>query len=334
MRAPLFWFTPPERPDWRARALAPLAAIYAAGTALRLARGRPRRLSVPVICVGNINAGGTGKTPAVIALVDLLQARGITPHVISRGYGGRFLGPVRVDERRHSAVDVGDEALLLSAFAPVWVARDRAAGAEAAARAGAGVIVLDDGFQNPALIHDLTLVVVDAALGFGNGRVIPAGPLREPVATGLKRADLLLSIGADRAQSAFDQAFAQTWGKQVQPPHLRGELVPLATGMDWHAMHAFAFAGIGHPDKFFTTLRDMGVVIAGTRALDDHQPLDARLLTRLDQEARALGAQLVTTEKDAVRLPPIWRSRVLTLPVRMKFKDDAPLIAALKRIGV
>lgn len=332
MRAPLFWFSPPDKPGWRARALVPLGAVYATGTALRLARGRPhqQRAPVPVICVGNINAGGTGKTPTVIALVEMLRARGFVPHVVTRGHGGRLRGPVRVAERGHHAADVGDEALLLSAFAPVWVARDRAAGAFAAVRAGAGVIVLDDGLQNPALAHDLTLVVVDAVHGFGNGRVIPAGPLREPVASGLKRADLLLSIGPDPAQAGFD---AQ-WGGQVALPRLRGALVPLETGMDWAGMRVFAFAGIGHPGKFFATLRDLRVTLAGTRALDDHQRLDTRLLSRLAQEARALGAQLVTTEKDAVRLPATWRQQVLTVPVRLTFKDTAPLMAALENIGL
>ena len=328
MRAPGFWQRPPGAPGLWPRLLAPLAALYAAGTARRLAQGRAtaHRAGVPVICVGNLGAGGAGKTPTTLALIDRLSARGIAAHVVSRGHGGRLAGPVRVDDRRHRAGQVGDEPLLIAPFAPVWVARDRAAGVRAAEAAGAQAILLDDGFQNPAVVQDLALVVVGAARGFGNGRVIPAGPLREPVAVGLARADMLLSIGPPSAQSAFDTL----WGPAVAHlPRLRGEMRPLQTGMSWTGLRALAFAGIAYPEQFFASLRAMGADVVRTQPLDDHQPLTEPLMARLMAEARSLGAQLVTTEKDAARLPPRLRPQVLTLPVRLTMTEDTALQTAL-----
>ncbi|WP_224816836.1 tetraacyldisaccharide 4'-kinase [Hasllibacter sp. MH4015] len=325
MRAPGFWH---EKPGLLATALSPLGALYARGTARRLAGGDRARVGVPVICVGNLNAGGTGKTPTAIAVAQRLTARGIVAHAVTRGYGGSADGPLLVEERTHSAGVTGDEALLLAAFLPTWVSKDRVAGAKAAVAHGAEALILDDGFQNPGLAHDLSLVVVDAWRGFGNGKVIPAGPLREPVDVGLSRADFVLSIGPQPAQERFDSQ----WDAKINVPRLRGELTPLPTGLPLDGLPVLAFAGIGHPEKFFQTLRSLGADLHAAHALADHQPLSDALMTRLLREAKMRGAQVVTTEKDAVRLKPEFRSEVMTLPVRLELTDWEPLDAALDQL--
>ena len=323
MRPPAFWSNPPNAPGLAARLLTPLGWLYATATARRVAKAG-YRAKIPVICIGNLNIGGTGKTPTAIALTQRLTERGHKVAVVSRGYGGALQGPLQVIEGRHTAAQVGDEPLLLSAFAPTFIARDRAAAVRLAEASGADVILLYDGHQNPAVVKDLVLVVVDAAQGFCNALCLPAGPLREPITTGLRRADLLLAIGAPTAQAAFPA----NW----PIPLLRGELKPLKMGMDWQGEKVIAFAGIGNPAKFFATLRGEGAVILREVPLDDHQPLSEALMTRLELDAMTKGAQLVTTEKDAVRLPKAFRMKVLTLVVRLHLSDWTQIDAALQKL--
>lgn len=318
MRTPSFWFTPADKPAWQARVLQPFGAVYAALTARRLRRAATIEPNIPVICVGNINAGGTGKTPTAIAIAQWLLEQGETPVFVSRGYGGTEQGPVVVDPTSHTADHVGDEPLLLSAFAPTIVAKSRGQGVAMAQNMKASIVILDDGFQNPDVKKDIKIVVVDAVKGFGNGRCIPAGPLREPTHVGLKRADILISIGGHKAQKRFTQ--------QVPPfsgTHIQAELKPLPTGMPWTDIPVLAFAGIGHPEKFFDTVRSMGANIIHAEALADHQPLTDALMARLEADAKRFNAQLVTTEKDAVRLPDTFRQKVLTVPVRLSLNDWA-----------
>lgn len=326
MQAPSFWFRPV---GWQARMLAPLARLYAAATVRRVAQAPKVTPGIPVICIGNINAGGTGKTPATIALVERLIGRGHKPFVLSRGYGGREEGPVLVDPARHDAAAVGDEPLLHAAFAPTVVARDRAAGARLAEKAGASVIVMDDGHQNPAVAKSLSIVTVSARGGFGNGRVIPAGPLREPLDKGLARADLLLVTA--QSEEAASRAVLPT---DLPCPVIHGIVEPLQMGMPWSGLRAVAFAGIGQPEAFFATLHGLGVKVLASHALGDHETIPSALFDRLLREAAEKSARLVTTEKDAARLEPAQRREVLTLPVRLRMKDDAPLVAALEALGL
>ena len=327
MRQPRFWYEPA---GLRSGLLAPLAAVWELGARRRIERGKWERVGAPVVCIGNLTVGGAGKTPTAAAIAQRLSEAGMSPHFLSRGYRGSKTGPILVDERKHRASEVGDEALLLAAFAPTWVSDDRLAGAKRAVESGAEMLILDDGHQDPSLARDLSLVVADASAGFGNGRAMPAGPLREKLADGLSRSDMVVVVGSpvDR------EAFLAKWGRQISVPALGAELKPLPVGVDWSGMRVVAFAGIGHPEKFFATLGNLGAEVMHAVPLADHQPLTERLLIRLERKSKSLSAQMVTTEKDAVRLPPNWRTRVLTLPVRLEFENCGMLDERLSAIGM
>jgi len=314
--APVFWGKPP---GFLSHLLSPVGVAYDAAGRLRRVMSRPQRPPVPVVCIGNLVAGGAGKTPVALALSDWFTERGVQLHVVTRGYGGRLHGPVRVDPNRHDASAVGDEVLLLAMRSPCWVARTRAAGVRAAVAEGAGAILLDDGFQNPTVPKTLGLIVVDAGYGFGNGRVIPAGPLRENLRRGLARADAVVLLAAKG-----DASVAERLRPAYGVPLLPAVLEPVC-GERLAGSRLLAFAGIGRPEKFFATLRALGADLVGARVFPDHHPFRVSELEALRNDAERASARLITTTKDIVRVPLVQRAGIEVLDVRIRWLDPIAL---------
>lgn len=313
MRAPEFW----RHNGLLPALLSPASAIWRYRAASRIRRVVPEKMSVPIVCIGNAVAGGAGKTPVAMSVADSLLRQGAKPHFLSRGYGGTTTGPTLVDLAHHTAGDVGDEPLLLARYAPTWIARDRISGAQSAISAGAEIIVLDDGFQNPSLHKDISILVVDGGYGFGNRHVMPAGPLREDLGEAINRADAVAIIGTDHHR--IEQSLGPT------KPVLAARFVPCIEDDDLSGKAVIAFAGIGRPEKFFETLAGMGCNLVATRAFADHHPYTSDEVMRLIEEAAAAGAIAVTTEKDAVRLPSEAREVVRTLGVTLEWRDQHAL---------
>ncbi|MBX7200928.1 MAG: tetraacyldisaccharide 4'-kinase [Rhodospirillaceae bacterium] len=321
MRAPEFWQTN----NGLARLLTPFGLMYGAVTAGRIARAQPVRVGVPVICVGNLTAGGTGKTPVAQAIARHLAAKGHKPAMLLRGYRGRkHTVPVRADPSSHTVADVGDEALLHARNFPVFVSPERAKAALMAIAEGATALIMDDGHQNPSLAKNLSLVVVDGMAGFGNGRIMPAGPLREDISAGLKRADAVVLMGDDPRDLAARLS--------ERLPVLRARLVPGPEHRQLARQRVVAFAGIGDPGKFFRSLSAAGAQVVAKRVFDDHHEFDAADIQPILDEAYELGAIPVTTAKDAVRLSPDQRQQVNVLTVTVEWQDTAALDRLLDKI--
>jgi len=282
------------------------------------------KLTLPVICCGNATAGGAGKTTVALDLGQRLQARGLAAHFLLRGYGGKLKGPARVDPTTHDSRAVGDEALLLAAIAPTWVSADRAAGGTAAQAAGAQAIIMDDGLQNPTLEKTLSLLIIDGSYGFGNGRVIPAGPLREPVFAAAKRCQAAVLIGEDETG-----ALAQL---PADLPVLRARLVPGPEAAVLAGKPVVAFCGIANPRKFFTTLQEAGAVLAARHPFADHYPFDDQEIRDLLAEAEKLRATPVTTRKDIVRIPPALRPGIQVVSIALAWDDPAAIEALLDKV--
>jgi tetraacyldisaccharide 4'-kinase len=327
MREPAFWW---REAGLAASLLAPFAAVYGAVASARL-RQSGARAAVPVVCIGNLTVGGAGKTPLALTLARLLQEADDVPVLLSRGYGGTLAGPLRVDVARHRAADVGDEPLLLARRAPAVVARDRVKGAQAAVAAGASVIVMDDGFQNPSLQKNFSVLVVDSRRGIGNGRVVPAGPLRAPLVVQLARADALVVVGTSDAGAGVTAAAR---GRGV--PVFHASLVPdAAVAAALAGTRVLAFAGIGDPEKLFATLTGAGIKVATARGFPDHHRYTRAEAGMLCEQADREALMLVTTEKDLARMQgdenvAALAARARAFPVALTLADPAAFLRLLR----
>ncbi|WP_417428069.1 tetraacyldisaccharide 4'-kinase [Kiloniella sp.] len=313
MRTPEFW----NHRGLISTLLLPLSGFYYLGSILRQKLASPTKVDVPVICIGNLTAGGSGKTPITLSLANTLQQMGKNPHIVSSGYGGSQEGPLRVLPSQHSAREVGDEPLMMalanSQTTPVWVSKKRIDGARAAIKEGANVILLDDGFQNPALQKDLSIIVVDNKIGFSNNRLIPSGPLRENITDGLKRADAIFII--KQPDETINPELADIFdGKDVSNVTITPADKTIQATLK--QKNIFAFAGIGYPQKFYSTLKDYSAKICGTKDFPDHHQYTESDLKQIMSLARGSDADAIfTTEKDFVKIPETYKDKISCLPI-------------------
>ena len=320
MRPPEFWIRRDPVSRLLGALLSPFGWLYGTSVAWRAVHADRYRSSLKVVCIGNLTAGGTGKTPIAMEIGRALIARGARPVFLSRGHGGKAVRPVFV-AAGDTASAVGDEPLLLATIAPVIVSRNRAAGAKLAEKSGFDTIVMDDGHQNFSLQKDLSLIVIDAETAFGNNRILPAGPLRESVIQGLQRADAIILNGKGSPAALSKNTL----------PTMRVSLEP-ATRENWSGRRVIAFAGIGRPQKFFLLLAELGAVVVEAQSYADHHNYTPSELAALRAKARAADAALVTTEKDFARLRQDQRQDILTLPVSIRFDDREELERLLDRL--
>lgn len=315
MKTPKYW----QSNSFISKLLAPFGLIYGGLTCLRQKLKKPCKISVPVICIGNITAGGTGKTPVSISVAKMLETEMFHPFFVTRGYGGK-LQDVIVNNKKHTARDVGDEPLLLSKQAPVVVNADRAKAAQKALEQGADVIVMDDGFQNPSLYKDLSFLVFDGHYGIGNGKIIPAGPLRESLKSGIKRADAVIILGKDKHN------LAQKCGLPV----FFGHTESIQANLDSN-QNVLAFAGIGHPQKFYHTLKQQGFNLVKTIDFPDHHFYTRTELDSIVAQAKELNAQIYTTGKDSVKIPPLYSQDIHVLEIAVVWDKPEELTAFIKQ---
>lgn len=323
-KTPAFWYRDQSKAAPLAeKLLRPLSCVYAGGHVLNQALQKTHKINTPIICIGNLTAGGSGKTPVALSLMNLVKKNTIAPkpHFLTRGYGGKDQGPLLFDPRRHNALECGDEALLLARTAPTVVAHDRVGGGRFAAEQGAGLLIMDDGLQNSSIFKDMSIIVINGTMGFGNERLLPAGPLREPLQSGLEKADAFVLIGEDQRgildtlpnRPVFKAAFA------TDEKTLPDKNIPY-----------IAFAGLGYPDKFFTYLKTLGYTLLEEIIFADHHAYNEHDLYELHTKAKNNKAQLITTEKDFARLPASLDFQIDVLPITLSWHNEADLIAFIK----
>ena len=308
MKTPDFW----QKNNLISKLLSPLGELYALGTKLRIKYKEPQKVNIPVICIGNLTAGGTGKTPTAISLAMMLQNAGLYPNFVSRGYHGT-LQNIQVNSSTHTPQQVGDEPLLLARIAPTFINADRYQGALMAQNCSAECILMDDGFQNPSLYKDLSLLVIDGSTGFGNQKCIPAGPLREHVSDGLKRAHAALIIGDDFYHLK----------EQLNIPCFSGKIIPEKPTLENNRV--IAFAGIGRPQKFYNSLQELGIEIVKTFDFPDHHYYTNDDLQKILHETRIHQAQAITTTKDFVKIPPNLQAHFKVLEIKIQWENPEEL---------
>ena len=328
MLFPNFWLEPKHKQSFYPYLLYPISIFWMALSKLKIKLTSSYQSPLPVICVGNLTVGGNGKTPTTLKIRSLLGDLGYKPHIVSRGYKARIKGPHLVDPATDTFREVGDEALMMASEGPTWISRNRSAGVKAATSSGANVVVLDDGFQNFSVKKNLSVLVIEASTGFGNGYLIPAGPLREKISSGLKRADMIITIGSPSTQKTFKSKHSFL----TKLPLIEGRLAPKKNSLNLNGKTIIAFAGIAHPEKFRVTLEELGAIIIKFKAFANHKPFKIQHLNKLLSEARKKEATLVTTEKDFVRIPSELQCYFNVLEVNLEIKDEKFLVKKLKSI--
>ena len=313
MKTPKYW----QSNSLISKLLTPLGRLYGLATNLRLKLVKPQKAEIPVICIGNITAGGTGKTPVSISIAKMLATDMYHPIFVTRGYGGK-LQNVLVNNKKHTAQDVGDEPLLLAEQAPVVVNADRYAGAKLALKEGADLVIMDDGFQNPGLYKNLSFLVFDGHFGIGNGKIIPAGPLRETFENGIKRADALIILGKDKHNLA----------ERTKLPIFYGHTETAQTALNQE--NVVAFAGIGHPQKFYHTLSQQGFNVVETFDFPDHHYYTKDEIEKILQRAKELQAEVYTTSKDFVKIPAIYHKSINVLEIAVVWNKPEELLQFIK----